>query len=161
MKVYQIIHEQDVVSGAINSLSNAIQSVVGSQSTSAPAQSNGQQPTSGSANEAINAAVQQLYPRIDRAIQQGDRSTLTRTLSRSAQYVIRQLPNPDALDAHLIDRLEDAVYRQVIARMARSFNRYDAAASRDIDKWVRIARSDPRMFIDIVIDPSRMSEYGL
>jgi len=112
-------------------------------------------------NAEINRIVSTLFPRIDRAIQQGDRSTLTRTLSRSAQYVIRQLPNPDALDAHLIDRLEDAVYRQVIAQMARSFDPYDAAASRDIDKWVRIARSDPRMFIDIVIDPSRMSEYGL
>ena len=161
MKVHQIIHEQDVVSGAINSLSNAIQSVVGSQSTSAPAQSNGQQPTSGSANEAINAVVQQLYPRIDRAVQSRDRNALTSLLSRGPQFVLQQLENANNISGHLTDRVEDAVQRRILSRMAQqAFDGNMRGGSRRTD-WVALGRNDPRMFIELVVDPSRMSEFGL
>lgn len=157
MKVHHIT-EQGVIDNVLARVRSALQTDAGSTVSANPQQRNAQL---NAFNQEINRITATLFPRIDQAISQGDKSTLTRTLSRAPQFVLRQLPNADALNAHLIDRAEDAVLRQVIARMARSFNRYDAAASRDIDKWVRIARSDPNMFINVVVDPSKMSEYGL
>ena len=110
-------------------------------------------------NAELNRITAELFPRIDRAVQAGDRSTLTRTLSRSAQYVLSQLPNPDALTAHQRDRIEDAVFRQVIQRMADTaqLSRHGGGNI----NWTPIGRNDPRMFIEIVIDPTKIREYGL
>ena len=157
MKVHQIT-ETGMLDGILAKARSVLQTDSGSNVSANPQQRSAQL---NAFNEEIQRITSTLFPRIDRAISQGDKSTLTRTLSRAPQFVLTQLPNADALNAHLIDRAEDAVLRQVIARMARSFNSYDAAASRDVDKWVRIARSDPNMFINIVVDPSKMSEYGL
>lgn len=159
MKVHQIT-EAGMLDGILAKAREIVNTNTGRTNTSgASASGNAQASGQQDINAALNSITAELFPRIDRAVQAGDRSTLTRTLSRSAQYVLSQLPNPDALTAHQQDRIEDAVFRQVIQRMADTAGLANhGGGNRD---WTPIGRNDPRMFIEIVVDPTKIREYGL
>jgi len=153
MKVYQVT--EGVFDRMMQDLSNTVNSVLGNNTTDQQPEPVQAQPSQ--ADQMVQAETEKLYPRIDSAVNSGDKRQLLRLIVGGATYVLQQIPNANTISAHARDKYEEEITRRIIARMARVLDTSQVGGSRRTD-WVAFARSNPNRFVNIIADPTQASE---
>ena len=164
MKVHQITE-----AGVLDNIINTVRNIVPGGDGGSRISDQNRQPTRrfdpienpcGQFGDEFNEAWPQLQAAINQAVQAQNKPLLLRILNRGPQTTTSRFQGFDQMPLMNQRACQESIRRRMIGHMANTFilSRREGGTQRQ--DWLAVGRSRPEQFIDIVLDPTKASEFG-